>query len=136
MEAAPTAIDGTLGTWFTLPTVMPKPLSFQGIGIIGRFLYAVGGFDGAAAVRDVYRAGVVKPLAAIQVSDADVRFNATVGLGPGIYTYRVATVMGAADANNPGGETLASDPVPIQLPTVAGKLQPLLSWTAMSATQS
>ncbi len=136
VEAAPTAIDGTLGTWFTLPTAMPKPLSFQGIGIIGRFLYAVGGFDGAAAVRDVYRAEILNPLAAIQVSDADVRFNATVGLGPGIYTYRVATVMGAADANNPGGETLASDPFPIQLPTVAGKLQPVIYWNAVVGAQS
>ena len=136
VEAAPTAIDGTLGTWLTLPTALPKPLSFQGIGTIGRFIYAVGGFDGAAAVKDVYRAEILNPLAATQVSDADVRFSATTGLGAGTYTYRVSTVMGAADANNPAGETLASDPFPIQLPTVAGKLQPIIYWNPVTGAQS
>lgn len=135
-EAAPTAIDGTLGAWFTLPTALPKPLSFQGLGTIGRFLYAVGGFDGAAAVKDVYRAEILSPLLTTQVADADIRFNATLGLDAGLYTYRVATVMGAADANNPGGETLASDPFPIRLPTVSGKLQPVIYWNPVTGAQS
>ncbi|HNN53287.1 MAG TPA: hypothetical protein PKO07_19810 [Pseudomonadota bacterium] len=124
VEAAPTTLNGVLGTWFALSRTLPKPLSFQGVGVIGRFLYAVGGFDGTAAVKDVYRAEILNPLFAPQVTDVDVKYNATVGLLPGIYTYRVTAVMGAADANNPNGETLASDYFPIQIPALAnGKLQ-------------
>lgn len=134
VEAAPTALNGDLGAWFRLPTSLPKALSFQGIGLIGRFLYAVGGFDGAAAVKDVYRSEILNPLAAPQVTDADVRYSAVTGLSAGIYTYRVAAVMSAADPNNPNGETLASDFFPIQLPAAgqgAGKLQVILFWSTV-----
>ncbi len=137
VEAAPTSLQGVLGTWFALPRSLPKALSFQGIGVIGRFLYLVGGFDGTAAVKDVYRAEILNPLFAPQVSDVDVRYNLTVGLAPGIYTYRVAAVMGAADANNPGGETLASDFFPIQIPTLtSGKLQVCIYPTTVAGAAS
>lgn len=134
VEAAPTALNGDLGAWFRMPTSLPKALSFQGIGLIGRFIYAVGGFDGAAAVKDVYRSEILNPLAAPQVTDADVRYSAVTGLGAGIYTYRVAAVLSAADPNNPNGETLASDFFPIQLPAAgqgAGKLQVILFWSTV-----
>lgn len=134
VEAAPTALNGDLGTWFRMANSLPKALSFQGIGLIGRFLYAVGGFDGAAAVKDVYRSEILNPLAAPQVTDADVRYSAVTGLSAGIYTYRVAAVMSAADPNNPNGETLASDFFPIQLPAAgqgAGKLQVILFWSTV-----
>ena len=108
VEAAPTTLNGVLGTWFALSRTLPKPLSFQGLAwsipIRGRWLSAE-----TAAVKDVYRAEILNPLFAPQVTDVDVKYNATVGLLPGIYTYRVTAVMGAADANNPNGETLASD---------------------------
>lgn len=139
VEAAPTALNGNLGTWFRLPTSLPKALSFQGIGLIGRFIYAVGGFDGTAAIKEVYRSEILNPLAAPQVTDADVRYSATNGLGAGLYTYRVAAVLGAADANNPGGETLASDFFPIQLPVAGqgvGKLQVVLFWSQIPGAQS
>jgi hypothetical protein len=139
VEAAPTALNGDLGTWFTLATSLPKALSFQGIGLIGRFIYAVGGFDGTAAVKDVYRSEILNPLAAPQVTDADVRYSATTGLGAGTYTYRVAAVLGPTDANNPNGETLASDFFPIQLPAAgqgAGKLQVYIYWSAIPGAMS
>jgi hypothetical protein len=90
-------------------------------------------------VRDVYRSEILNPLAAPQVSDADVRYSATTGLGAGIYTYRVSAVMGPADANNPSGETLASDFFPIQLPAAgqgAGRLQVILFWSVIPGAQS
>jgi hypothetical protein len=139
VEAAPTAINGDLGTFAQLSQSLPKALSFQGVASLGRFLYAVGGFDGAAAVKDVYRAEILNPLAAPAVSDADVRYDAVNGLTAGVYTYRVAAVMAAADANNPGGETLASDFFPIQLPAVAGgagRLQVTVFWGTVAGAQS
>jgi hypothetical protein len=124
VEAAPTALNGDLGAFFALPKSLPKALSFQGVAVLGRFVYAVGGFDGAAAVRDVYRAEILNPLNAPQVEDVDVKYSAGSGLTQGLYTYRLSAVMSGADANNPNGETLASDFFPIQVPALSnGKVQ-------------
>ena len=130
VEAASTGLDGGLTSFFTLSQSLPKALSFLGVVNIGRFLYAVGGFDGTAAVATTYRAELLDPLDAPQFSDVDVRVDQAQGLAPGLYVYRISAVMQDTDANNPGGETLAGDFFPIQLPQLsAGKLQLVLSWS-------
>jgi len=130
VEAASTGLDGGLTSFFTLSQSLPKALSFLGVVNVGRFLYAVGGFDGTAAVATTYRAELLDPLNAPQFSDVDVRVDPAQGLAPGLYVYRIAAVMQDTDANNPGGETLAGDFFPIQLPQLsAGKLQLVLSWS-------
>jgi hypothetical protein len=137
VEAAATGLDGTLGGFATLAQQLPKALSFLSVVNVGRFLYAVGGFDGTAAVKDVYRAELLDPLNAPQFSDVDVRPSLTQGLSPGLYTYRISAVLGNTDANNPNGETLASDFFPIQFPAVSmGQLQLILYWPQVAGAKS
>lgn len=129
VEAAPTGLDGTLQAFSPLTAQLPKALSFLGVVNLGRFLYAVGGFDGTAAVSDVYRAEILDPLSAPQFANVDVRPNLTQGLAPGLYTYRISAVLGPTDPNNPSGETLAGDFFPVQIPPISmGSLQLVLSW--------
>jgi hypothetical protein len=137
VESAPTDLAGTLGTFTVQGQRLPGKRSFLGLANLGRFLYAVGGYDGAAASRQVVRAELLSPLRAPQVSDVDVVFSKTQGLDPGQYIYRVSAVMGSGDLNNPGGETLAGDPFPIKLPAVSGgKLQLVILIGAVSGAQS
>lgn len=137
VEVAASGLDGTLGAFSTVSQPLPKALSFLGLVNVGRFLYAVGGFDGTAAQKGVYRAELLDPLNAPQFSDVDVRPDMTQGLTPGVYSYRIAAVMAAADANNPGGETLASDFFPVQVPTLSmGQLQLALYWKQVPGAAS
>ena len=139
VESAQSGLDGRLLAFFTQAQSLPKALSFVGVVNIGRFLYAVGGFDGTAAVKDVHRAELLSPLLTPQFSDVDFTYNPSVGLSPGIYTYRIAAVLSGADANNPGGETLAGDSFPLQVPTVAneggGLIQVTLYWKPFANAQ-
>jgi hypothetical protein len=137
VEAAPTSLSGTLGTFSVLSQALPKNLSFAGATTVGRFIYVVGGFDGTAGSRNVYRAEILSPLNAPQFADANYVFDTTTGLPGGLYIYRIAAVMGAADPNNPTGETLASDAFPLQLPTLAkGFIQVQLFWPAVANAAS
>lgn len=137
VESAPTDLAGTLGRFTVQGQRLPGKRSFLGLANLGRFLYAVGGHDGAAASRQVFRAELLSPLRAPQVSDVDVVFHKTQGLDAGQYIYRVSAVMGSGDLNNPGGETLAGDPFPIKLPAVSGgKLQLVILIGAVSGAQS
>lgn len=137
VEAAATALDGTLGSFATLSQQLPKPLGFLSLTNVGRFFYAGGGFDGTAAVKNVYRTELLDILNAPQFSDVDVRPSPTQGLSPGLYTYRISAVLGNGDANNPNGETLASDFFPIQFPAVSmGQLQLILYWQQVPGAQS
>lgn len=136
VEAASVGLGGDLGSFTVLSQPLPVPLSFLGVASVGRFLYTVGGFDGTAAVSSVYRAELLDPLSAPQVSDVDVRSDMTQGLPAGVYTYRISAVMQPGDANNPGGETLAGDFFPVQLPAVStGKLQLVLYWKRVAGAQ-
>jgi hypothetical protein len=116
---------------------LPVTLGFLGAVSIGRFIYTVGGFDGASAVRDVYRAQVLDPRDAPQISDWDFRYDPNQGLAQGQYGYRVSAVMQATDPNNPGGETLPSNTVTIRVPLAQGsRLQPVLTWPRVAGAQS
>lgn len=137
VEAASVGLSGDLGSFMALSQPLPTPLSFLGVANVGRFLYTVGGFDGTAAVTSVYRAELLDPLNAPQVSDVDVRSDMAQGLPTGVYTYRISAVLQGGDANNPGGETLAGDFFPVQLPAVTtGKLQLVLYWKRVAGAQS
>ena len=137
VEVAPTGLDGTLQAFFPLAAQLPKALSFLGVVNLGRFLYAVGGFDGTAAVANVYRAEILDPLNAPQFANVDVRPNLTQGLAAGLYTYRISAVLGNADPNNANGETLAGDFFPVQIPSLSmGLLQLVLSWQPVPGAAS
>src|SRR4029078_11996483 len=121
VESAQSGLDGKLLAFFTQAQSLPRALRFLSVVNIGRFLYAVGGFDGAAAVKEVYRAELLSPLLTPQFSDVDFSYNRTMCLSPGVYTYLIAAVLTNADANNPSGETLTGDSFPLQIPVVANE---------------
>jgi hypothetical protein len=55
------------------------------------------------------------------------------GPGPGIWYYRVSAVMGAGDPENPLGETLPSDPQPVEIPPdLAEPLEIALTWSRVT----
>lgn len=115
-ESAPVDVFGELGSWFPqayeLPTAATRTQAFT----LGRFLYVVGGHDGAASTDAVYRAQVLDPTEAPDIVDLSARRGMGAGLGAGIWSYKVAAVFDAGDEFNPAGESLPSDPLTVNLP--------------------
>jgi len=131
IEAAPVDPFGDLGSWFELPYALPGPRTLAGAVRIGRFVYIVGGNDGTSAVNTVYRAEVLRPGDVPEITDADIRLGDGVGLDGGTWYYRVAATFPANDPQNPGGESLASDPLVIQVPDRPEKINITLVWTSV-----
>src|SRR5262249_31764432 len=76
---------------------------------VGGYVYAVGGYDGSAAVTTASRAKILLPTEVPVVSKTAVSLNGT--LPKGTWYYRVAAVLDATDPGNPNGETLPSEEV-------------------------
>ncbi len=141
VETSPIDVYGTPGPFFTQPVQLPAPRTLAGAVKIGRFLYLVGGNDGAAPTTSVIRAEVLDPLAAPRIVDIGGARSkvADEGIGPGIWYYRVSAVMDDTDPSNPGGETLASDPIAVNLsPESLGdkKLLFTLYWDAVPGAKA
>ncbi|MGE5187287.1 MAG: IPT/TIG domain-containing protein [Acidobacteriota bacterium] len=107
---------------------------------LGQFLYAIGGYDGAAALKSVERARILDPLDVPGVPDIDLT-PAAAGVAPGTWVYRITGVRATNYASDPGGETLPSDPLDVTLPDVSSLAgTPLvkvsLSWPAMQNVAS
>lgn len=116
-EAASVDPFGALGGWFAIPNGLSTARTLARVARVGNFLYLVGGHAGTGAVSTVSRAEVLDPSEAPVVTDLSARRGMGTGLGAGVWIYRVAAVFPAGDPQNPGGESLASDPVPVRLPT-------------------
>lgn len=132
IEAAAVDAYGSLSDWSELPGTLPGPLTLAGVAKIGRFVYLVGGHDGAAPVDTVWRAQVLDPLAAPAFDDLSIDYGTGVELGGGTWIYRVAALFDATDAANPGGESLASDPIVVRLPDIAERIALTLTWSEVS----
>ncbi len=134
-EAAPVDPFGALGAWVADPNGMPEGLSRAGAWRIGRYIYVVGGYDGGSAVGDVWRTEILDPLAAPKIEDISVdplAAMATSGIGPGVWYYRVSAVFPSSDPDNPGGESLASDPLVVDLPaSLPRHLDITLYWSSV-----
>ncbi len=132
IEAAPLTPFGDLGAFRTLPAGLPEGRTLAAAKAIGRFLYVVGGDDGDGAVASVVRAEVLRPEDAPQIDgDLEIALDPD-GLGEGLWYYRVSAVMGAGDADNAGGETLPSEPLPIKVPSWAPDgFEVTLRWSAV-----
>ncbi len=138
VETTPIDIFGVPGGWYEQPEALPDPRTLAGVVRVGRFLYLVGGNDGAGPTTSVLRAQVLDPLAAPEIVDVVGRKGATTseGIGAGVWYYRVSAVMADDDPSNPGGETLASDPIGVSLPTeLDGTLVLTLFWDAIPGAQ-
>jgi len=117
--------------WRELPLTLPGPRTFGSAVTIGRFIYVVGGDDGSGALDSAVRAEILDPTDVPTISEVALDLQPA-GLTQGIWFYRVSAVMGAADPDNPSGETLPSDAQPVQVP--AGLSDPLeaeITWTAV-----
>ncbi|MBI5478385.1 MAG: IPT/TIG domain-containing protein [Deltaproteobacteria bacterium] len=136
VEAAPVDLYGALNPWFLLPLDLPAGRSFAGAVTIGRFIYLVGGRVAAGPTTSVLRAEILDPGAAPEITDLNMEFAETGGLDAGLWYYRVAAVMDPADPSNPGGETLASDPLAVIVPPVPNKVEITIYWTAVPGAVS
>lgn len=131
-EAAPVDPYGHLGAWFELPFSLPQARTFAQAFNIGRFIYLLGGSDGAAAVDTVWRAEVLRPGDAPEITDADIRLGEGAGLAGGVWYYRVSAVFPAGDPQNPDGESLASDPLVIQIPDRPERIHVTVVWSGVA----
>ena len=119
---------GGLGEWRDLPVDLPAGRSLAGIASVGRFLYLVGGQVEGEASSSVMRAEVLRPEDAPADVDLDVEL-AVEGLGAGLWYYRVTALLDDDDPDNPGGETLPSDPLPVVVPAGLGRgFEVTLTW--------
>lgn len=126
IERAPVGVYGDLGDWELLPGALPAPITLAGAAIVGEFVYLVGGHDGVGPLATTWRAHVLDPE---NIPELDtVSIDDEGALGGGDWTWRVAALYDAADATNPGGESLPSDPFVLRLPDT-GDLAVDLSWT-------
>lgn len=131
VEAASLDLFGNLGPWFPLREMRSHRTLLGAIGV-GRFVYAIGGSDGATgAIGSVERAAVLDPARAPTISDIDLTEGTGQGLTGGQYVYRVSAVMAASDAFNPSSEGLASNPFVAQVPSLSSRTLLTLTWNAL-----
>jgi len=134
VESAPLDVFGAPSPFMTQRTRLAQARAFAGGALIGRWLYLAGGSAAGAPLASVERAYVLDPAQRGQVTDLFLELDSgTKGLGPGLWYYRVAAVMGTGDAFNPGGENLPSDPFPVQLPDLgARRFDVTVSWKVVA----
>jgi hypothetical protein len=126
---------GDMLGWTAQRSALQVPRTGQATVRLGQFIYAMGGFDGTAALGSVERARILDPLDVPAVPGIDL-LPSTTGLGAGTWVYRVSGVRPASYASDPGGETLPSDPLNVTLPdltnlTMTPLVKVALSWPAM-----
>ena len=120
VEAASVNPFGRLSAFFSLPLALPEGRSQSTAVAVGRFVYLVGGRTASGATDSVVRAEILDPRDAPEINDLAFDLIAQ-GLLPGLYYYRVSAVMGPGHPSNPGGESLASDPLAVIVPPAGNK---------------
>jgi hypothetical protein len=119
-ELAPVDLFGKMGTWVTPRVKLASKRTLAGAVTVGRYIYNVGGDDGAGPLNTAERALILSPLETPEVTDVDLALDMA-GLDAGFYQYRVSATFDAADTDNPGGESLASDVFGVRVPPFTGK---------------
>ncbi len=142
VEIAPLDSFGTVGKWFVGRNHLVQARSGLALTAVGEYLYAIGGTDstngtGGATpagnpLGSVERARILDPKQSPLLAQATV--SAAAGtLKAGTYYYEVAAIMGAGDADNPNGETLASNEI---VATLSATGQVTLNWSAVPGAVS
>jgi hypothetical protein len=130
VEYAPVDALGNMGAWKPAAYDLGTGRSFAASTKVGRYIYLMGGSDGATALDSALRAMVLSPRE-VPTLDVDDIVPATQGLDAGYYFYKVSATFSAADSDNPSGESLPSDEFIVKVPTFPGKkIQVVLKWTA------
>lgn len=124
VETSPLTLIGVPGPFFQQRNKLNQGRTYAAGVTIGRWLYVVGGSNevGGTVTRlnTVERSWVLDPEDRVEITDLFLDVTEAAGLDGGLYYYRVSAVMGPTDPFNPNGENLASDPFPVQLPTLTG----------------
>jgi len=140
-EAATVDLFGAMGAWqyqrndlsttVVGGTPTSTPRTQAGSARIGQFMYLVGGHDGTNAQATLLRAQILDPTATPAIDELDAELgdpDAGTGLAGGLYYYRVAAIFPSDDDNNPGGESLPGELLPVQLPDRDEGIVLSLSW--------
>ena len=134
VEVADVDAYGALSAWRTLPTSLPKTWSRGGMVSVGRGIFAVGGRAGGSTPSAfTAMAQVLDPADAPQIADVAVAVK-PIGIGEGLWVYRVAARM-EAGSFNPNGLSLPSEPFSLRVPKNI-KLVAALSWAPVPKAQS
>jgi hypothetical protein len=132
VECAIVSQFGELSAFAAQPQALATPVAFAGGAVVGAFVYIVGGHNGTAVSAAVQRAHILQPTEVPVVNlDLDIDPDSTAKFGGGavgVYYYVVSAVYGAADAINPGGESLPSNLVRVKVPNVNG-ISVRLEWS-------
>jgi hypothetical protein len=134
VESASVDVFGSMGAWSAQTrTLLPAPRTWAGAAAIGHFIYLVGGHNGSTATNTLYRAEILDPLATTDISDLNaVLSDGVTGLNGGLYYYGVAAIFPSDNANNPGGESLTGELLPVSLPTRTEKIALTLTWSPVA----
>ena len=129
-EFAPVDLFGNMGSFQLARSKLNKARRFASVATLGRYVYVLGGFDGATPLATAERAMVLDPREVPEL-DVDDLVPAVAGLDAGYWFYRVAALYDASDVDNPSGESLASDEFVVKVPSFPGKkIQVVLTWKA------
>jgi IPT/TIG domain len=133
LESSQVDVFGAMSDWSAQRNHLVAPRTAAGAATIGRFVYLVGGHDGTSATNTLLRASILDPLAGPEVVDIDAALSdGNVGLTKGLYYYRVSALRAASDLDNPGGETLSGELLPVALPERAEKIALTLKWAQVT----
>lgn len=137
VEVAPLDPFGRLGKWFVQQNKLGAKRSGVAVGRQGRYLWALGGTSSTGgtggvtptgtSLASIERAMLLDPSGAPLVADPQASLQSGT-LAKGTWYYKVAAVMINGDADNPGGETLASDE---KIAVLSAQGQVALSWSAV-----
>jgi hypothetical protein len=133
LESSQVDVFGAMSDWSPQRNHLVAPRTAAGAATIGRFVYLVGGHDGTSATNTLMRASILDPLAGPEIVDIDAALSdGNVGLTKGLYYYRVSALRPADDLDNPGGETLAGELLPVALPERMEKIALTLKWAQVT----
>jgi hypothetical protein len=142
VEISPVNVFGNMSDFALAREALSTPRVNHAGTQLGRYLFVLGGEDGSAGLETGERALVLSPEETPSIDDIDLCLSQADppcfadadlegGLGAGEYSYRVAALIDPTDPQNLGGETLASDPLPLKLPEVQNRgILVRLIWSA------
>ena len=139
VEVAPLDRYGQTGKWSVQKNRMKAGRSGLSVVRQGQYLWAIGGTSTAngtggntpagAPLASIERAKILDTTTAPVATDPPATSTSSGTLAQGTWYYKVAAVMGSGDADNPSGETLASDEVVANL---TGNGTVTLTWAAVT----
>jgi hypothetical protein len=131
VESTPIDLFGKMVGWQdqtqgAQPRTLDRKRTLVGGARVGQYLYLAGGNDGASVLDSIVRARILDPLQVPALDDIDFRTDATPGLAPGNWVYRISAVV------PDDGETLPSEAINVAIPDLSsiGKtVQVTITWT-------